>query len=93
MTEKQLQRAVTDALTLFGWTWHHAWTSVHSPAGYPDLTAVRGTRLVYCELKSATGTVTPAQQGWLHALGGVTQRPDVYLWRPEDLDEALEVLR
>jgi hypothetical protein len=93
MTEKQLQRALTDALTLFGWRVFHPWTTVHSAAGYPDLTAVRGPRLLFVELKSATGTVTPAQHAWLHALGGVTQRPECYLWRPEDLDEALEVLQ
>ena len=93
MTEKELQRALSDALRVFGWRAYHPWTSVHSAAGYPDLCAVRGQRLLYAELKGDRGRLTPQQNAWLEALRGVVRPPDVYLWTPADLDHALEVLR
>ena len=91
-SEKALQAALTEALTRAGWIYYHTHDSRHSPAGYPDLVALRGARCLVAELKSATGTLTPAQQTWLEAwrrIGGA----EVQVWRPDDLERALEVLR
>lgn len=94
MTELELQAAVTDLLDLFGWMWQHqrpartqhGWTTaVEGWVGFPDLIAVRGTRMLAIELKSAKGRVSAAQQAWLTALAetGV----ETFVWRPRDLDD------
>lgn len=91
-TEQQLQRAITDALSVYGWLWFHTHDSRHSPAGFPDIIALKGNRCLVLELKSATGLLTPAQSSWLaawrHILGA-----EVHVVRPADLDTILEVLQ
>ena len=59
--------------------------------GYPDLTLCRGPRLVFAELKSEMGRVTPEQQAWLDRLEAAGA--EVYLWRPSDLPAVRETLR
>jgi hypothetical protein len=91
LTEKQWSQQVVDYAKLRGWLCYRTWTSIHSPAGYPDLTMVRDGVLVFAELKTEKGKVTPSQQEWLDAL---TRHPmvSVYLWRPSDWLEVLEAL-
>jgi hypothetical protein len=68
--------------------------SDRSPAGWPDVQIVRGSRLYVAELKRDRGPkggrgggtpLTAAQRGWLDALAGV-DRVHVALWRPADLE-------
>lgn len=60
--------------------------------GFPDLCLVRDKRLIFAELKSSKGKVSPEQYDWLEALGkagGI----EVYTWRPTDrtlIEEILE---
>jgi hypothetical protein len=91
ISERDFMHQVRDLAKLFGWRYHHSWTQIHSPAGYPDITLVKGSRLIFCELKSEKGTVHPKQQEWLDALGetGV----EVYLFRPSDFERITEILR
>ncbi len=101
ITEREFQRQVTDAAELFGWSWV-AWrpamtakgwrTPVSGPLGkgWPDLTLVRDDRLIFAELKSQDGRLTPAQRDVLDLLGRAVP---VYTWRPTDLPAVLEVLR
>lgn len=49
--------------------------------GFPDLVLVKGERLLFAELKSATGKLTPEQQAWLDALRQVPGI-EAYVWRP-----------
>jgi hypothetical protein len=102
MCEKDLQRLVTDALDLFRWKWAHfrpaqtsrGWrTPVSGPigAGWPDLVAVRGVRVLFLELKAQAATVSPLQAAVhdvLHSAG-----LDVRVVRPADIDSLLEDLR
>ena len=53
-----------------------------SAAGYPDVSAVRPPRLIFIELKSASGSPTPAQTLWLQDLTDAGQ--ETYLWYPSD---------
>jgi hypothetical protein len=92
MSEKQLRETILHAASLCHWRAYFTWNSLHSPMGYPDLTLVRGTRLIFAELKSPKGRVTPAQQGWLTALEAVQTPPLVAVWRPADLDRVLDLL-
>jgi hypothetical protein len=92
VTEKDFAQCVVDLAHLHGWFVYRAWTSIHSPAGWPDLTMVRGERLVAAELKREGKQPTPAQRRWLDALGAVPSI-EVFVWRPSDWAEIVEVLR
>ena len=91
-SEKDFQQAVRDYARLTGWLDFCHWTSIRSPAGFPDLTLVRPPRVVFAELKSERGRLTAAQSETLAALSNC---PGVesYLWRPSDWDAITEILR
>jgi hypothetical protein len=97
MTEKQLTRIVADAATTFGWRRYHTHRSDFSPAGYPDETLLRGHQLIFAELKSDTGKLSPLQTEWLDDLGrnqpGRVTDVRAYLWRPDDIETIIRVLR
>jgi hypothetical protein len=82
-TEKVFMGQVIDYARLMGWVVYHPWISVRSEPGFPDVLAVRAGRLVVAELKSLTGKLSPAQEGWLGALGAVPGC-EVRVWRPDD---------
>ena len=83
-----------DLAKIFHWRYYHTWRSIHSPAGFPDCVMVRRERIVFAELKSEKGVVSSKQQEWLDALGNVGNKDvQVYLWRPDDFNRIVEVLR
>jgi hypothetical protein len=92
ITEARFQADVEQLLTLFGWRWFHAPANKPSAsgrvqnvkAGFPDLCAVRGTRLLFAELKTQTGRLGPGQPEWLD--GVERAGAESYLWRPEDME-------
>jgi hypothetical protein len=98
VTEAAHQKNVEALLTLYGWRFFHAPDNrpgrngavQNIKAGYPDLTAVRGTRLLYAELKRETGKTTPDQDAWLADLAAAGA--ECYVWRPSDLAEIARVL-
>lgn len=94
ISEKDFEGQIRDLAKMFGWKYYHTWRSIHSPAGFPDCVMVRGAQLIFAELKSEKGTVSPAQQEWLDLLGNAGgQDVQVYLWRPSDFDKIAEILR
>lgn len=98
ISEARFQRDVEDLLTLFGYRWYHAPANKPSAAGhvqnikagFPDLVAVRGTRLIFAELKTQTGKLGPNQPEWLEALKRAGA--EVYLWRPGDMLDIRDIL-
>lgn len=92
MTEKQLQAAIVKTARLLGWRVYHTYDSRRSEPGFPDLSMVKGDRLVFAELKTEKGKVSDAQAEWLDALW---QTSETYVWRPAQwLDGTVErVLR
>jgi hypothetical protein len=58
-------------------------------AGFPDLVLVR-ERVLFVELKTDTGKLSPVQREWLRALVG--DGVDARVWRPRDWDEVRETL-
>lgn len=91
LSEKQFQQQVVHLAQLYGWKVYHTYDSRHSEKGYPDLCLLKGTRLMYAELKKEDGKVTPEQQEWLNLLKA-SGKPEVYLWRPSNWPEIQEVL-
>lgn len=95
MSEETLLSHVLDAAKKLGWRTTHfrpalladgSWrTAVQGDGkGWPDLVLVneRMGELLFVELKSTDGELTPEQAAWLCALQNVGQRADV--WRPSD---------
>lgn len=82
LTEKAFQAQVVQYARLHGWLVFHDFDSRRSEPGLPDLLMVRGSRLVFAELKVGKNKLSEAQEKWVAALEYVTD--NVYVWRPED---------
>lgn len=99
ISEKDFEGQIRDLAKLFNWKYYHTWRSIHSPAGFPDCVMVRPPRLLFAELKREGKDPTPAQQEWLDILRqcapilDIIPIPEVYLWRPSDLEQIVEVLK
>lgn len=93
VSERDFRQQVIDLAILLGFKVYFSWTSIHSPAGFPDLVLIspERKRVLFCELKSEKGKTTLAQDEWLKALADCGQT--VYLWRPGDFDEIVKILR
>lgn len=85
MTEKQFQQAVTDLARLLGLLVYHPYDSRRSEPGFPDLTIVGRAGVLFRELKTTRGRLTPAQRKWIGALNEAGADADV--WRPEHWPE------
>lgn len=81
MNEAALQRLVVDAAEAHGLLTYHTFDSRRSNPGFPDLVIVGANGVLYAELKSATGRLSPMQVYWLDSLTAAGQ--NVRLWRPE----------
>ncbi len=80
VTEAEWLTAVGEGLDLTGWTWicHRPgrraggkWqtpTQGSSARGFPDIVACRPPRVLWLELKSAAGRVSPQQEVWIGRL-------------------------
>lgn len=97
ISEARFQRDVEELMTLFGWRHYHA--PANKPvnghiqnirAGFPDLVACRGTRLIFAELKTQTGRLGPGQPQWAEDLAKTGA--EVYLWRPGDMLDIHDIL-
>lgn len=82
LTERAFQAQVVQYAKLHGWLVFHDFDSRRSEPGLPDLLMVRGSRLVFAELKVGKNKLSAAQEKWVAALS-VTANA-VYVWRPED---------
>ena len=90
LTEKQWQNQVTSLAKTLGYKVYHTFLSRWSDAGFPDLVLV-GHRVIYAELKREKGKCTESQAGWIRDLR--LAGAEVYVWRPSDWDEVVEVLQ
>jgi Holliday junction resolvase len=80
-TEADFQRAVVDFLHLHGWKTIHFPNTKYNPL-VPDLLCIRDSHVLFLELKTDRGVVTPTQAEMLTELRayGAT----VWLVRPRD---------
>lgn len=90
--EKDFQAVVVELAELYGWLVYHTHDSRGSQKGFPDLVLLRGTRLLFVELKrSLYEKLEPDQERWKDALGRASQV--CFLWAPEQWDEIQTILR
>ena len=69
MPEKTLQATVMEMAKVFGWLAYHVLDSRKTPPGFPDCVLVHPDRgILWRELKTAAGKVTPDQRKWLDTL-------------------------
>ena len=100
MNESELMDAVTGMAEIYGWAWVHfrpamttkGWRTPVSGSlgkGWPDLVMVRirDSRLLFAELKTATGRETDEQVTVGLALAAIGH--PVHVWRPADLDSGV----
>lgn len=86
MSEAELQRLVEQACERLGLFCYHTYDSRRSQPGWPDLVIV-GSRIIFRELKSATGELKPEQRRWgsrITQAGG-----DWSVWRPRDWENGV----
>lgn len=84
MTEAELLKEVLRLCNELGYPVFHVYDSRYATGtGYPDLTIVTPSGVVFAELKDATGWLRPDQTKWRDKLrfAGATW----HLWRPSDL--------
>lgn len=88
MTENELQDAILDLAKLLKLKVHHCrpartkdgWkTPVAGDKGFPDLVIAGPGGVVFAELKSVTGRVTPEQAEWADLLDLTVP---CFVWRP-----------
>lgn len=88
-TERQFQAQVIALATRLGWKVYHTHDSRKSQPGFPDLVLVREC-VLWVELKTNTGKLTPEQATWLSLLEHAGQ--ETAIWRPRDWDTIAERL-
>jgi hypothetical protein len=97
ISERDWQAHVIKIATLKGWRYYHP--PDNRPvngriqkvvSGFPDLCLIKGTRMIFAELKKEKGLVSPEQQEWIEAIEGCNIA--VYVWRPSDLHTIVEIL-
>ena len=90
VSERDFERAVIQLAKLHGWLVHverpaqtnKGWrTPIQGDSGWVDLILVR-ERVLFRELKTDRGRVTPQQQEWLERLQAAGA--DAGIWRPSD---------
>jgi hypothetical protein len=90
-TEAQFQQAVIDLARTLGWVPVHFRQMVGNPSGYPDLTIIRGERVILAELKRENGKVSQRQQEWIERMAAVGTT--IHVWRPSDWSTICEALQ
>lgn len=80
MTEAQFQSQVLALARAMGLVVYHTHDSRRSQPGFPDLVIVGSGGVLYRELKTDKGRVSPDQTYWMQALLAAGQ--DARVWRP-----------
>lgn len=93
ITETQFREQIRSLCRVLGWKFHFTWLAIHSPKGFPDLVLrnVEQQRIIFAEIKTEKGIITPSQQEWHDDLIACGQ--EAYFWRPGDFDEIARILQ
>jgi len=90
ITEKQFQRQVIDLARIYKWEVYHTWNSLHSNRGWPDLVLAKPPMILFVELKTDKGKLTPDQAKWIHLLGDCNCL--AYCWKPSNWNLIVQTL-
>ena len=90
--ESQFMLSIKLYAEALGWKYYHPYDSRKSNPGFPDVTIVRESRLIFAELKIGKNKLSYYQKEWLVALKQVSNI-EVYLWYPADWDNIEKILR
>ena len=102
VSEKAFQAQVKEMAVMNGWRYYHTRDSRLSDEGFPDCCMAHAgkKRLIFAELKAEGKDPTKSQQDWLDDLITVGVAwipagclPEVYLWRPSDIDAIWKILK
>jgi len=90
-SEAHFMNRIRRRAKLLGWEDFHQQDSMGTRAGLPDLILVRPPRVIFAELKSEHGRLTPAQR---HTLAQLMGCPGIetYVWRPRDMQDIWTIL-
>lgn len=88
--ERIFQAQIIELARMQGWDYYHTWSSINSPAGFPDLVMVRGPRVVFVEVKRDSENPDANQRKWLWKLAAAGQ--EAYLWKPINWDQMVSCL-
>jgi hypothetical protein len=91
LTEKQFQGHITELAKLCHWWAYHTHDSRRSEAGFPDLVLVRGSWLVFAEIKVGDNKPTRKQLACLARLKATGA--NVFIWHPDDWPFIQELLQ
>jgi hypothetical protein len=89
-TEADFQRTVIDMAQRLGWLVAHWPNAVMNPI-WPDLTLIKGRRVIFAELKTERGKLGLKQAQRLAELE--TIGAEVYVWRPSMFESIEMTLR
>jgi len=104
-SEKDFSSFFEDALRLYGWRFFHQRPAYErgrprnaqtGDPGFPDYVCAKNGRVLFVELKSDKGRVSPNQRAWLDAIMPVdspfTYVRSAHVFRPKDWDAVVELL-
>ena len=92
--EKLFMNKIVRAAAAFGFSPYHTHDSRRSHPGWPDLVLIdplKQKRVIFAEIKTEKGKVTPEQQWWINSLVACGQ--EAYIWRPSQWDDIIATLR
>lgn len=97
MREDEFAKRIEETMDWLGLRWHHETDSRKSKAGFPDYCVVGPFGVLFLEIKSSKGRVSPQQQGWIddlaNAADGEYGSVTAYVAYPEDWDRVLSDLK
>lgn len=101
ITEEKFLEQIISLARIYGWKVAHfrpamtkwGWRTAVSGdgKGFPDCVLVKTGRMIFAELKSDTGKLSPEQVEWLRILG-LKMGIEVYIWRPSDFNDIVGIL-
>lgn len=97
MSEKDLERAIAEMARFLGFMVFHArpaqtnkgWRTpvAYDGKGFPDLTLVGNERVIFLEIKTEIGKVSPDQSRWSEQI--IQSGAEYFLLRPSDWTSGL----
>lgn len=94
--EKDFKASIVDLAVLNGWLVYSVpdsrWVYPNrTGVGFPDLVLVGNGRLLFVEVKTEKGKISPAQKYWHEELKTI-RCVDVNVWRPSDWEQIKAIL-